>query len=154
MAFYKRLILSLLLCVGGGWLSGLITRQGICDWYHHLNKPIGTPPEFVFPIVWTLLYILMAIAVTFVWSSESSNKRVAIFFFILQLALNFSWSFIFFGLRSPGLAIIDLFLLWNAILGTLFTFKEHSSIGCFLLLPYFAWVSYAIYLNVFIWVMN
>lgn len=149
-----RLFLCLILCVGGGYLSGIVTRQGIADWYNHLNLPAGTPPNYVFPIVWTILYIFMAIALALLWSSPTKDKKNAIFFFMLQLTLNFSWSWIFFGLRSPGIALIDLFLLWAAIIGTVITFKKHTSLGAVLLIPYFAWVTYAMYLNTAIWLNN
>ena len=154
MLFYKRLFLSLLLCVGGGWLTGLVTQQGIDDWYNHLNLPVGTPPNYVFPIVWSLLYTLMAISLTLLWTSPSSDKTPAISFFIIQLILNFSWSWIFFGLRNPGWALIDLFCLWIAILGTILSFKKHTSVGAFLFLPYLGWVTYALYLNLSVWMMN
>lgn len=154
MQFFKRLILCLLLCVGGGWLSGLVTRAGINEWYNYLNQPVGTPPNFVFPVVWTILYTFMAIALALLWSSPSKDKTAAICFFFLQLVLNFSWSLIFFGLRNPGLALIDIGFLWVAILCTVFAFKKHTPIGSLLLLPYLGWVTYAMYLNFSIWAMN
>src|SRR5574338_689492 len=116
MKFYTYLLLAVTLCVGGGWLTGLVTREGITDWYNHLIQPAGTPPNFVFPIVWTLLYILMAISLALFLSSPHPNKKTAILFFALQLILNFSWSWLFFGMRSPGLALIDLMLLWICII--------------------------------------
>ncbi|MDP1880157.1 MAG: TspO/MBR family protein [Parachlamydiaceae bacterium] len=154
MVSYKRLILCLLLCVGGGWLSGLVTQQGIEGWYIHLNHPAGTPPNIVFPIVWTFLYTLMAIALYLFWSSQTSNKKMAAFFFALQLILNFSWSWIFFGLRKPELAFVNIIFLWAAIFATILLFKRHTSLGAFLLIPYLVWVSYAVYLNLFIWILN
>lgn len=154
MHFFKRLLVCLALVVGGGWLSGLVTRQGIEEWYNFLILPAGTPPNIAFPIVWTFLYILMAIALALLWSSPSTNKKSAFFFFGLQLLLNFSWSVLFFGLRSPGIALIDLVLLLGAIFGTILTFSKHTTLGAFLLLPYFFWVIYAFYLNLSIWLLN
>lgn len=152
--FTKKLLLSTLICVGGGWLSGLVTRQGINDWYNHLIQPPGTPPNFVFPIVWTILYFLMAISLALFWSSPSQNKKISMLFFALQLILNFSWSWIFFGMRSPGIAFIDLILIWICTIGTIITFRKHSTLSAYLLLPYFGWITYAMYLNLFIWLHN
>lgn len=154
MQFYKKLIVSLFLCVGGGWLSGLVTRQGIQDWYHHLVLPIGNPPDIVFPIVWTVLYILMAISLTLVWSSDNPNKTTPFIFFFAQLILNFSWSWLFFGMRNPGVALIDAALLWLCILGTIISFRRHSRLAAYLLLFYLGWVSYALYLNLSILLLN
>jgi len=152
--FYKKLVLSLSLCVGGGWLCGIVTRQGIADWYSHLNQPPGTPPNIVFPIVWTILYTLMGIALALLWSSNSSNKQLSFGLFALQLILNFNWSWIFFGLKNSGLALIDLMLLWVAVCGTIFALKKHTALGAWLLLPYLIWTTYALYLNLFVWILN
>lgn len=154
MPFYKKIFASILLCVGGGWLSGLVTRQGINGWYDHLVQAPGTPPNSVFPIVWTILYTLMGISLALFWASPSENKKVPLFFFISQLILNFSWSFLFFGMRSPGIALLDLMVLWGCVLGTIITFRRHSKLSALLLLPYLVWVSYALYLNLFIWKYN
>jgi translocator protein len=154
MQFYKKLILSLLLCVGGGWLCGLVTRQGIQDWYTYLIKPAGTPPNLVFPIVWTILYTLMGISLALIWSSHIQNKKIPLFFFFAQLILNFSWSWLFFGERAPGVALIDLILLWLCVLGTIITFRKYSSLAAYLLVPYLIWITYAMYLNFSIWVLN
>ncbi len=144
----------LLLCLGGGWLTGLVTQEGIREWYPHLIKPPGTPPNFVFPVVWTILYTLMAISLTLLWMSPTNNKKWACFFFALQLVLNFIWSWLFFHLQSPGTALIDLSLLWVSILLTLLFFWRHTRLGSLLLIPYLLWVSYAFYLNLFIWYKN
>lgn len=154
MQFYKNLFFCIVLCLGGGWFMGLITRQGINDWYNHLIQPPGTPPNIVFPLVWTVLYVLMALSLALFLSSPSSDKKLPLVFFALQLILNFSWSWLFFGLKSPGAAMLDLVLLWACIIGTMILFKKHSAISTYLLIPYLAWVTYAGYLNLFIWLKN
>jgi tryptophan-rich sensory protein len=154
MKFYTYLLLALILCVGGGWLTGLVTREGINNWYNYLIRPASTPPNFVFPIVWTFLYILMAISLALFLSSPHPGKKTAIVFFGLQLILNFSWSWLFFGMRSPGLALIDLILLWICIIATILSFRKHSVLSAYLFIPYLAWVTYAGYLNLFIWLNN
>jgi tryptophan-rich sensory protein len=150
----KKLFACLLLCLGGGWFTGLLTQNGVKNWYPHLIKPQGTPPDIVFPIVWTVLYILMAISLTLLWTSRTAQKKGAFWLFGIQLFLNFIWSWLFFYLQRPGFALIDIILLWIAILLTIICFWRHTRYGSYLLLPYLAWVTYAFYLNLFIWINN
>ena len=117
--FIQKFFPCLILCLGGGWLTGLITQHGVREWYPHLIKPYGTPIDIVFPIVWSILYICMAIALTLLWISETTGKKLAFLFFITQLFLNFIWSWLFFYLQEPGLALIDIVLLWFSILLTI-----------------------------------
>lgn len=152
--FIEKFSLCLLLCLGGGWLTGWVTEQGIQEWYPSLIKPSGTPPNIVFPIVWTILYIFMAIALTLLWVSKTTKKKTAVLLFGIQLLLNFSWSWLFFYLEQVGLALVDITLLWICIFLTVSCFWKHTRYGSYLLLPYLAWVSYALYLNLFIWLHN
>lgn len=145
---------SLLLCVGGGWLTGLLTESSLSSWYALLKKPAWTPPNFIFPLMWTFLYTLMAISLWLVWMSEKKEKRAAFFLFGFQLFLNFIWSGLFFYLRSPLLGLIDISFLWVAIGATIFIFKRFSFLAASLLIPYFLWTSYALSLNFFIWRLN
>jgi benzodiazapine receptor len=146
--------ISLLLCVGGGLGMGLFTNQGVKTWYPQLTKSTLTPPSFVFPIAWTILYFLMGIALYLVWSSPKKNKTTALFVFFLQLFFNFIWSFIFFYKQNPFLALIDIVCLWLSIVVTILLFKRISKLGALLLIPYLLWVSFAFYLNFFIWMHN
>lgn len=130
---------------------GLITRHGVKEWYPLLAKPPGTPPDILFPIVWTILYIFMAIALALLWSSNTQNKKAAYLFFGLQLFLNFIWSWLFFYMQTPALALIDIILLWLLIAFTIKLIWRHTELGSYLLIPYFIWVTYAVYLNLFIW---
>ena len=152
--FIEKFLLCLLLCLGGGWLTGLITEQGIKEWYPSLIKACGTPPNVVFPIVWAILYIFMAIALTLLLVSKIAKKKIAVLLFSIQLLLNFSWSYLFFYLEQVGLALVDITLLWICIFLTIIFFWRHTRCGSYLLLPYLAWVSYALYLNLFIWMYN
>lgn len=153
-SFLKIFIPSLIVCVGGGWLTGLMTQHGIKEWYPHLIKSAGTPPDMLFPIVWTILYFFMAISFTLLYLSDSPNKKKAFLFFGIQLFLNFIWSWLFFYLESPGLALIDILLLWFFIFLTIRSFSKHTKSGAYLLYPYLLWVSYALYLNLFIQLHN
>ena len=153
-SFLQKFFPCLILCLGGGWLTGLVTEHGIKEWYPHLVKAPGTPPDIVFPIVWTFLYICMAISLTLLWTSKKKGKRNAIMFFIAQLFLNFIWSWLFFYLEEPGLALVDVLFLWFFIFMTIKYFKAHTRYGSYLLIPYLVWVTYAIYLNLYICVFN
>jgi translocator protein len=141
----------LALCLGTGALGGWVTAQSVADWYPTLNTPSFNPPAWIFGPVWTLLYSMMAVAAWLVW--QTGERRAHLVFF-LQLALNFLWSFLFFGLKSPGLAVIDIALLWAAIGVTLIMFFTKSRIAGWLMVPYFAWVSFASILNAAIWWLN
>lgn len=152
--FLGKCSLCLLLCLGGGWLTGLVTEQGMREWYPSLIKPNGTPPNIVFPIIWSILYIFMSIALTLLWISKTTQKKAAILLFSIQLLLNFSWSWLFFYLEQVGFALVDITLLWLCIFLTSICFWRYTRYGSYLLLPYLAWVSYALYLNLFIWIYN
>jgi tryptophan-rich sensory protein len=140
----------LCLAVGGG--AGFFTAGAVTQWYPTLNKPSFNPPPWIFAPVWTTLYIMMAVAAWLVWMK--GHSRTALNLFFVQLALNFAWSFLFFGAKSPGFALIEIVALWLAILLTLMSFWKRSNIAGWLLVPYLAWVSFAGVLNASIWWLN
>jgi translocator protein len=142
----------LALCVGGGMLSGLVTAPAILEWYPTLNKPSWTPPSWLFGPAWTVFYILMAIAAWLVW--KTGNAKTAMILFFAQLLLNFAWSLLFFGARSPGLGLIDVTAMWLAIAATIFAFAFKSRLAAFLMVPYLCWVSFAAALNAAIYTLN
>ncbi|MFZ5980029.1 MAG: TspO/MBR family protein, partial [Candidatus Zixiibacteriota bacterium] len=112
-------------------------------------------PGWIFPPVWTALYIMMGVALWLVWKKGGFNKaRIPIVVFFIQLLLNGLWSLFFFGLENPGLALVDIVLLWAMILVTMILFQRRNKSAGFLLLPYFLWVSFASVLNFTIWRMN
>lgn len=152
----SKLILSLLLCLGIGFLSGFISQSEINTWYATLHKPWWTPPSFIFAPVWVFLYILMGIAFWRVWKVfvVYVNKKNAISLFIVQLFFNFCWSLLFFKYHSPALAFADSIMLWISILFTILSFSIISRLAAWLMVPYLAWVSYATLLNYAIWNMN
>jgi translocator protein len=133
--------------MGGFFLPG--------EWYSRLQKPPWNPPSWIFGPVWTVLYTTMAIAAWLVWKRGGfATQRVALAFFSLQLLLNALWSPLFFGLHLPGLAFVDLVLLWLTLLATVSAFwKAHRLAGA-MLLPYLAWVTFAGALNFAIWRLN
>lgn len=115
------------------------------DWYDSLKKPAWNPPNWVFPVAWTTLYLLMSFAAARVAMSDGAGLALA--FFALQIALNTLWTPVFFGLRRMGAALVVVIILWCAVLATLVTFWQIDTIAGLAFLPYLAWVSVATALN-------
>lgn len=149
-------VLSVSLCQLAGLLGSLFTAPAIPAWYASLNKPVFSPPNWLFGSVWTVLYTLMGIAASLVWSQGVAKRRVkqALIIFAIQLILNTLWSIIFFGLKSPLLALIEIMILWYFIILTTLKFIKISKAAGFLLIPYFLWVSFAAFLNFSIYLLN
>ncbi len=142
----------LAVCLSVGALAGLVTAPAVTEWYPTLVKPSWRPPNWLFAPVWTILYVMMAVAAWLVW--KAGNSRAALLLWAGQLLLNFAWSFLFFGARSPGLGLIDIVALWLAIAATLFAFSFKSRLAAALMLPYLCWVSFALALNASIFLLN
>jgi tryptophan-rich sensory protein len=144
-------------CMSVGYFSGLITRSAITTWYPTLIKPIFNPPNWIFAPVWSLLYVLMGLAAGLVWTKMDHEKEMvkkALLFFAIQLALNSLWSVLFFGLKNPLLALIEIVILLLMIYETYLKFAKINRMASFLLIPYLAWVSFATVLNASIWWLN
>lgn len=144
------------ICLLAGALGGWVTSQSVVEWYPTLNKPAWNPPAWVFAPVWTTLYVVMAVAAWLVWKKapRGSGVRFALVLFFVQLALNCLWSFLFFGARSPGWALVDIVALHATLAVTTWAFFNHSRWAGALMLPYLAWVSFAAFLNFTIWQLN
>jgi len=133
--------------VGGRFLPG--------EWYRALDKPPWTPPGWVFGPAWTLLYLSMGVAAWLVWRERlGSRALLPLALFGAQLVLNGLWSWLFFGLRRPDLALADILALWLAIAATIVAFWGVRPVAGALLLPYLAWVTFATALNADIWRRN
>ncbi len=132
-----------------GSIGSIFSIRAIPEWYQGLAKSALNPPNWVFGPVWTTLYALMGIAAFFIWKRGWQNAAVktALGVFILQLILNSLWSIIFFGLHAPFFALIDIAVLWIAIVVTIYLFARQSRVAAGLLIPYLLWVSFAFYLN-------
>ena len=139
-------------CLGVAGIGGLATAPNIPTWYAGLVKPAWTPPGWIFGPVWSFLYLSMAVAAWLVW--RRGNALVPLTLFAIQLAFNAAWSWLFFGLHSPGAAFIDVVFLWAAIAATMLVFWFRSTIAGLLFMPYLAWVSFATVLNFTIWRLN
>ena len=124
-------------------------------WYQTIAKPSFTPPNWIFPVVWPILYLCMAIAAWLIWKDYGFDRgRSALKWFGLQLALNAVWSWLFFGRHDIGIALGEISLLWVAILFTLFLFWNKNKWAGWLMVPYLGWVSFAVALNYSIWQLN
>jgi tryptophan-rich sensory protein len=152
----KKLIFCVFICLFAGFVGSFFTTPAIPTWYAMLQKPSFAPPNWVFFPVWTSLYIMMGISLFLVWQKGWEDKAVktAIYLFAGQLVLNTLWSFAFFGLRSPLLGLMEIIILWIAILATIQTFIKLSRTAAYLLIPYILWVSFAAFLNFSIWRLN
>ncbi len=156
-----KLIIAIVVSELAGIIGSVFTTPSIAGWYAGIVKPVLNPPAWVFGPVWTTLFALMGIAAFLVWSSyaeasEDKKKgiKVALILFSTQLVLNTLWSIIFFGLHSPGGALVEIMFLWLAILATIVVFYKISRPAAWLLVPYILWVSFAGYLNFAIWSLN
>ena len=149
------LIILVLICFAVAGIGSSTTMPSIADWYAGLRKPSWTPPSWLFGPVWTVLYLSMAVAAWLVWRRVGlSGAAVPLAIFGLQLGLNLAWSIIFFGRNNIGLALVDIVLLWLAIVATIFAFRHVSVLAGWLLVPYLIWVTFAAALNFSIWSMN
>lgn len=154
---WTKTVIAVVACLSVGYLSSFITRSAIANWYSTLEKPFFNPPNWLFAPVWTSLYILMGIALGIVWSKYQKNNaevKNALQIFVFQLLLNAIWSLLFFGLKNPLLAFIEIILLWLVIYETIKSFRKIDGLASKLLFPYLAWVSFATILNGSIWYLN
>ena len=136
-------------------IGSAATSTSVGGWYQTLAKPPFNPPDWIFGPVWTLLYLMMAIAAWLVWRRGGwVAGRVPLALFGVQLALNVLWSVVFFGLRQPGWAMVEIVFLWLAILAALWSFATRSGMAAWLLAPYLAWTSFAAVLNAALWRLN
>jgi len=133
----------------------MATATSVGTWYPTLVKPAFNPPNWMFAPVWTALFFMMAIAAWRVWRRDGlRNARWALMLFALQLALNLSWSIVFFGLRSIGWALVEIVVLLLAILATTLVLWQRDRVAGMLFIPYAAWVAFATVLNAAIWRLN
>lgn len=143
------------LCLAIGAVGGLQIAPQIPNWYRKLDRPSFSPPNWVFAPVWTTLYFMMGLAAWLVWQAPPSPVRLlALALFLLQLALNFAWTFIFFRRHAIGAAFLEVVFLWGAIAGSTFFFAQISTPAAWLMVPYLAWVTFASILNGAVWQLN
>lgn len=154
---WLALLAAVAICLAVSALSGWATSTSVETWYPTLEKPSFNPPDAVFAPVWTVLYLMMATAAWLIWRRRGAcpaGVRRALALFGLQLALNLTWSVMFFGLRQIGWGLVDIVLLWAAIAATTVAFWRVERLAGLLMLPYLAWVGFAGVLNLAIWRLN
>lgn len=150
---WGELVACMLLCMIGGAASGLATPPD--DWYWTLAKPSWTPPPWLFGPVWTLLYLMMGVSLWLLWRNRrATHGRLAFTLFLTQLALNFAWTPVFFGMHAIGLALAVIVTLLAAIMATIAIGWRVKRSAALLLVPYACWVSFASALNLAIWRLN
>jgi tryptophan-rich sensory protein len=148
------LALSLTLTLGVGAISGWVTAGSVSTWYTTLVKPGFNPPDWVFGPVWTTLYVLMGLAAWRAWRARKTLRHKAFALYGTQLALNFLWSILFFGLHWIGVAMADLVALFVALVATGISFARIDRIAGWCFVPYALWVGFAGVLNASLWWLN
>ncbi|MCB0688059.1 MAG: tryptophan-rich sensory protein [Saprospiraceae bacterium] len=153
---WPKILIAVVTCLLIGYLGSFATIVALEEWYPTLVKPSFNPPNSIFGPVWTILYILMGLAVALIWHSGWEKEKVknAILVFIFQLVLNGFWSMIFFGMHSIGGALFIIVVLWILILLCIIRFYPINKFASFLMIPYLLWVSFATILNASIYYLN
>jgi tryptophan-rich sensory protein len=151
-----KLLLSIVICQAAGIIGSFFTTPNIPTWYKALNKPPFAPPNWVFAPVWTILFLLMGIALYLVWKQgwSAPGVRMAMIIFFIHLVVNILWSAVFFGLRAPLAGFFVIVALWFLIILTIIYFSNISKTAGILLIPYIVWVSFASVLNFMLYKLN
>lgn len=149
----KPLVVSLAVSLGVGGLSALLTKDSM-QVYATVEQPPLSPPGWVFPVVWTILYIAMGVAAYLVWVENGPDRDKSLWLYGVQLAFNFLWTIIFFNTQRYGFALVWLIALWGLILATIRAFSRDNDKAGKLLIPYIVWVTFAAYLNAGVWYLN
>jgi len=145
-------ILAVALCIVGG-IGGKATDVG--PWYRNLSKPSWNPPDWVFPVVWTTIYLLIIVSVGGAWNVAEASDKSGLFWLVsINLVLNVLWSVIFFGMRKPLWALFEVLFLWLSIVALMVVLAGISSLYAWLLSPYLVWVTIAMTLNLSIVRLN
>ena len=152
---WKRYIPWILTSEAVGALSGFLSRSGMKMYESAIAKPQLSPPGWLFPVVWTVLYALMGIGAARIYNREASRERTrGLNLFVAQLIVNFFWTPIFFNAMAFGFAAIWLVLLWILVLWMILTFRKVDPLAAWLQVPYLIWLTFAAYLNFTVWILN
>lgn len=136
--------------VGAAAVTGARYMPG--EWYQSLAKPSWTPPDWLFPIAWTVLYFMIAIAGWLVWQKQGVGPALAVW--LIGLVLNAAWSYVMFGRHDIGLALVNVTALWVSLLAFIVLAWNVDRNASYLFMPYLVWVSFATALNAAVWQMN
>lgn len=153
---FLKLVVAVVVTQLAGIIGSLFTFSAIPTWYATLTKPELNPPSWIFGPVWTTLYLLMGVSAFLIWQKGWARKdvKIALSVYGVQLVLNALWSIVFFGMQNPGLALVNIALLFVSIVATMVLFYKISRPAMYLLIPYILWVSFALYLNYAIYALN
>lgn len=149
----RSMLISLLITLGGGWIISALTR-GHMEVYNNITLPKFAPPMMIFPVVWTILYILMAVSSYMIYESDSELRSSALTVYGLQLILNFLWPLIFFNAQMFLPAFIILVLIWILVIVMIALFYKIRPLAAYLQIPYILWLTFAAYLNLSIYLLN
>ena len=152
----KSYVWSILIALAVGGLSAFITR-GSMDIYNEIKTPPLSPPSWLFPVVWSILFVLMGISATMIARNQTAtnqDKEKALTFYAISLVFNFTWSIVFFNFRAFSVAFVILCVLWYLILRTILSYNKIDQLAAKLQIPYLLWVSFAGYLNLAIAILN
>ncbi|HIX82514.1 MULTISPECIES: TspO/MBR family protein [unclassified Thomasclavelia] len=150
---YKYIILNIAISLGIGGLSAFFTMNSM-DIYQNINRPKLAPPGYIFPIVWTILYVLMGISSYLIHRSNHKNKETALIIYYFQLLINFSWPIFFFNYQNFLLALAILFILNILVIILIKVTYSINHLASYLLIPYLIWILFALYLNFWIFIHN
>ena len=153
MKKYKYIILNIAISLGIGGLSAFFTMNSM-DIYQNINRPKLAPPGYIFPIVWTILYVLMGISSYLIHHSNHKNKETALIIYYFQLLINFSWPIFFFNYQNFLLALAILFILNILVIVLIKVTYSINHLASYLLIPYLIWILFALYLNFWIFIHN
>ena len=152
---WKKILLWVGICLAVGAVAGLLTREGTALYASVMQKPPLSPPGWVFPVVWTVLYTLMGIGTGLVQgTSESKARSLGLNFMVAQLVVNFFWPLFFFNLQAYGFSLVWLLLLWGLVAGMVLQFRKVMPLAAKLQIPYLLWLTFAVYLNAGVWWLN
>ena len=157
---YIYAIFSIIVVFATAFIGSIFTSRNTSTWYTTINVPKFLPPNYVFPIVWNIIFILIAISFYLILKEKINSekllnyKRQAIFIFVLQLIFNVLWSLLFFELHLIAYALIEIIILELLIISTILKFRKINKTSAYLLLPYALWVLFAIVLNLYIFILN
>ena len=152
---WKPYLISAGIALGVGTLSGLLSMGGMQDYAQNVAKPTLTPPGWLFPVVWTILYTLMGISSARIWLAPKSDARDrGLNIYVVQLIVNFFWSLIFFNAQAFGFAAIWLILLIALVVLMIYQFYKVNKRAALLQIPYLLWLLFALYLNIGVWTLN
>jgi len=147
-------IVPVIICILVGYFAGFFQTEAIETWYPHLNKPKLTPPNIAFPVVWSILYVLMGLSIGFIMNSNTKRKRFFINLFILQLFFNFTWSITFFYIQNPISGFMNILILDVLVIFYIIESFPVSKAASILFMPYAVWILFASYLNGYIMFYN